>query len=157
MSKKEKLVWIVSGIVAVILIVAVIWMFAFNGDSETEGDSAYSADQEEMNQDHDNQVLEAQENVVFDADLVGTWLTAVAEPGSEELSYEGFVLRPDGTALVINSDEDYSNWRVEDYRLFFSLEEGEVEEISYIIDYIGKDGLILRSGDTTIRYTLEAK
>jgi ABC-type Na+ efflux pump permease subunit len=158
MSKKEKLVWIISGIVALILVIAVVWMFVFNQTSnESQMDSENSTEQAEMENDHNDQVLEAQDNIVYDSDLIGTWLTGVQRTSSDELSYEGFVLRPDGTALAINSDLTYQTWRVEDYRLFFTLENSEVEEISFIIDYIGKDGLVLRIGDTTVSYSLEAK
>lgn len=159
MSKKEKLVWIISGMIALILIIAVVWMFvARSGNSnETDTEQTHTTEQSENQDGHNDQVLDAEENVVFNSDMVGTWLTGVAVADSEDLSYQGFVLRPDGTALSINTNMNYSTWRVEDYKLIFTLENSAVEEVSYIVDYIGRDGLRLRSGDTIIQYTLEAK
>ena len=155
MSKKAKLILIISAITAVILIVLFSSKAIKNQDEGGNYNPEYGNSNEEENLDYENQVLEPSDSVVFPSDLIGTWLTETSG-SDEDPEYQGFVLRPNGTALSINNSIDYKSWRIDDYKLIFTPEDSEVE-MDYIVDYIGKEGLILRVGDTTTQYTLESK
>jgi len=162
MNKKEKTIWIISGIAALILVIflTIKLVSVLNEDSNIEQDMIYDTTDMDENLDQNDQVLQAPENIIFPTDLVGTWLTLKPNATDEKNQYEGFVLRLDGTALSISNKEiSYDSWEIENYNLILKSmsEDGESVESKYIVDYIGKDGLDLRTGDTTIRYTLEAK
>jgi hypothetical protein len=161
MNKKAKIIWSIVGVVAIILIVLLSIRLVSNLKSDKKEEYSSEEEQSVVN-DSDNlkdQYLEPSENYVFKSDLVGTWLTVKSSTDSEKVVYEGFVLRPDNTVLAINNPEfSFDSWSTEDYKLIFTnSSETESATMSYIVEYIGKDGLILRNGDTTVQYTIEAK
>jgi hypothetical protein len=131
-----------------------------NEGDNNEQDSDFVEEEIDNSLNQSDQVLQAPENIIFPSDLIGTWLTLKPSSVDQENEYEGFVLRLDGTALSINNQEmSYNTWLIENYNLVLNGQNDQNESVQskYIVDYIGKDGLILRIGDTTVRYTLEAK
>lgn len=162
MNKKEKTVWMISGIAALILVIflTVKLVSVLNEGDNNEQDSDFVEEEIDNSLNQSDQVLQAPENIIFPSDLIGTWLTLKPSSVDQENEYEGFVLRLDGTALSINNQEmSYNTWLIENYNLVLNGQNDQNESVQskYIVDYIGKDGLILRIGDTTVRYTLEAK
>jgi hypothetical protein len=161
MNKKLKTGLISAAIILLIVIIALIIRTSMERSSD---ELQESVDQMQISQDNDDnslndQVLSASDNQVYPTDVFGTWLTPIAESSqldASESKLTGFVLLPGGEVEMVNNESvEYTNWTVGDYKLTFTTSDDE--EISYIIDYVGRGVLQLRDGDEVVEYVFDAK
>ncbi len=95
----------------------------------------------------------------YERKIIGSWIM-VKSKNKENL--EGFVVKEDGGLESINSNKGYKNWKIDNNKLFLTIEAKEVGSSSifresYDIESLSNTTLRLRKGTSIIKYKKQDK